>query len=77
MLLWQLCGSIFVIFSAAAHQPRIGHQSEHERYLTEKYAKKPVIVMNYPKDIKAFFMRVNDDDRTVTARNGSKCWTGA
>ena len=52
-------------------------QSEHERYLTEKYAKKPVIVMNYPKDIKAFYMRVNDDDRTVTARNGSKCWTGA
>src|SRR3954451_19157878 len=36
-------------------------QSEHERYLTEKHAKKPVIVMNYPKDIKAFYMRVNDD----------------
>src|SRR5437660_2247758 len=33
-------------------------QSEHERYLTEKHAKKPVIVMNYPKDIKAFYMRV-------------------
>ncbi len=33
-------------------------QSEHERYLTEKYAKKPVVVMNYPKDIKAFYMRV-------------------
>jgi asparaginyl-tRNA synthetase len=42
-------------------------QSEHERYLTEKYAKKPVIVMNYPKAIKAFYMRVNDDDRTVVA----------
>ncbi|HEX4079540.1 MAG TPA: asparagine--tRNA ligase [Rhizomicrobium sp.] len=42
-------------------------QSEHERYLTEKYAKKPVIVMNYPKDIKAFYMRVNDDGRTVAA----------
>lgn len=42
-------------------------QSEHERYLTEKYAKKPVIVMNYPKDIKAFYMRVNDDDKTVAA----------
>ena len=42
-------------------------QSEHERYLTEQYAKKPVIVMNYPKDIKAFYMRVNDDDRTVAA----------
>ena len=42
-------------------------QSEHERYLTEKYAKKPVIVMNYPQDIKAFYMRVNDDGRTVAA----------
>ena len=40
-------------------------QSEHERYLTEKYAKKPVIVMNYPKTIKAFYMRVNDDGRTI------------
>jgi asparaginyl-tRNA synthetase len=40
-------------------------QSEHERYLTEKYAKEPVIVMNYPKAIKAFYMRVNDDGRTV------------
>ncbi len=42
-------------------------QSEHERYLTEKHAKKPVIVMNYPKDIKASYMRVNDDGRTVAA----------
>src|SRR5437016_3548300 len=42
-------------------------QSEHERYLTEHHAKKPVIVMNYPKDIKAFYMRVNDDGRTVAA----------
>jgi len=42
-------------------------QSEHERYLTEKHAKKPVIVVNYPKDIKAFYMRVNDDGRTVAA----------
>jgi aspartyl/asparaginyl-tRNA synthetase len=42
-------------------------QSEHERYLTEKYAKKPVIVVNYPKVIKAFYMRVNDDGRTVAA----------
>jgi asparaginyl-tRNA synthetase len=42
-------------------------QSEHERYLTEKYAKKPVIVMNYPKDIQAFYMRLNDDGRTVAA----------
>src|SRR5207245_9865853 len=42
-------------------------QSEHERYLTEKHAKRPVIVMNHPKDIKAFYMRVNDDGRTVAA----------
>src|SRR5438477_3260201 len=42
-------------------------QSEHERYLTEQYAKKPVVVMNYPKDIKAFYMRVNNDGRTVAA----------
>ena len=45
----------------------VGLQSEHERYLTEQYAKKPVIVMNYPKDIKAFYMRVNDDGKTVRA----------
>ena len=37
------------------------------RYLTEQYTKKPVIVMNYPKAIKAFCMRVNDDGRTVAA----------
>ena len=42
-------------------------QSEHERYLTEQHAKRPVIVMNYPKGIKAFYMRLNDDDRTVAA----------
>ena len=42
-------------------------QSEHERYLTEKHVKKPVVVMNYPKDIKAFYMRSNDDGRTVAA----------
>ena len=42
-------------------------QSEHERYLTEQHARKPVIVMNYPKGIKAFYMRVNDDGRTVAA----------
>ncbi|HTS23266.1 MAG TPA: asparagine--tRNA ligase, partial [Casimicrobiaceae bacterium] len=42
-------------------------QSEHERYLTEQYAKKPVIVVNYPKEIKAFYMRANDDGRTVAA----------
>jgi len=42
-------------------------QSEHERYLTEQHAKRPVIVTNYPKEIKAFYMRVNDDGRTVAA----------
>ena len=42
-------------------------QSEHERYLTEDHFKLPVIVMNYPKDIKAFYMRQNGDDKTVAA----------
>jgi len=42
-------------------------QSEHERWLTERHAKRPVIVMNYPKEIKAFYMRLNDDGRTVAA----------
>ena len=42
-------------------------QSEHERYLTEKHVGGPVVVVNYPKDIKAFYMRLNDDDRTVAA----------
>ncbi len=42
-------------------------QSEHERYLVEKHFKKPVIVSNYPKDIKAFYMRQNEDGKTVAA----------
>jgi asparaginyl-tRNA synthetase len=42
-------------------------QTEHERYLTEESFKKPVIVYNYPKDIKPFYMRLNDDDSTVAA----------
>ncbi len=42
-------------------------QSEHERYLTEHYFKKPVIVYDYPKTIKPFYMRLNDDDATVAA----------
>jgi len=42
-------------------------QSEHERYLVEKHYKKPVILFNYPKDIKAFYMRQNDDGKTVAA----------
>lgn len=42
-------------------------QSEHERYLSEDLFKKPVIVTDYPKQIKAFYMRMNDDDKTVAA----------
>ncbi len=42
-------------------------QSEHERYLTEEVFKGPVIVMHYPKEIKAFYMRLNDDRKTVAA----------
>ena len=42
-------------------------QSEHERYLTERHIGGPVVVVNYPKDIKAFYMRGNDDGRTVAA----------
>lgn len=42
-------------------------QSEHERYLAEEHFKKPVILTNYPKDIKAFYMRNNDDGKTVAA----------
>ena len=42
-------------------------QSEHERWLTEKHFKSPVTVFNYPKAIKPFYMRVNDDGKTVTA----------
>jgi asparaginyl-tRNA synthetase len=42
-------------------------QSEHERYLSEKHVGKPVILMNYPKEIKAFYMRLNDDGKTVAA----------
>jgi asparaginyl-tRNA synthetase len=56
-------------------------QSEHERYLTEKHAKKPVVVMNYPKAIKAFYMRVNTPIITAfdaeAARSGSTCSTPA
>lgn len=40
-------------------------QSEHERYLTEEYYKKPVFLYNYPKEIKAFYMRLNEDNKTV------------
>jgi len=42
-------------------------QSEHERYVSESYVRGPVILVNYPKEIKAFYMRLNDDGRTVAA----------
>ena len=45
----------------------IDMQSEHERFLTEKVVKGPIAVVNYPKDIKAFYMRLNDDEKTVAA----------
>jgi asparaginyl-tRNA synthetase len=41
--------------------------SEHERYLSEKHVGRPLVVMNYPRDIKAFYMRLNDDGKTVAA----------
>ncbi len=51
------------------YQPEFGidMQTEHERYLAEKHFKRPVIVRDYPKEIKAFYMRLNDDNRTVAA----------
>jgi asparaginyl-tRNA synthetase len=42
-------------------------QTEHERYLSEKIFKKPVFAVNYPKEIKAFYMRMNEDNKTVAA----------
>jgi asparaginyl-tRNA synthetase len=42
-------------------------QAEHERYLVEQYYKRPVILTDYPRDIKAFYMKQNDDGRTVRA----------
>lgn len=42
-------------------------QTEHERYLAEKVYQGPVFVINYPKDIKAFYMRLNEDGKTVAA----------
>lgn len=42
-------------------------QAEHEKYLTDEYIRGPVFVINYPKDIKAFYMRANDDQKTVAA----------
>jgi len=45
-------------------------QAEHERYLVEKHFKKPAIITDYPKDIKSFYMKQNDDGRTVRGMNG-------
>ena len=42
-------------------------QSEHERFLAEKHVNGPLVLMNYPKEIKAFYMRLNDDNKTVAA----------
>lgn len=42
-------------------------QTEHERFLTEKHFKKPIVIMNYPEEIKPFYMRINDDGKTVAA----------
>jgi asparaginyl-tRNA synthetase len=54
-------------FSYIIDQWGVDIQSEHERYLVEKHFKKPVILYNYPKDIKSFYMRQNEDDKTVAA----------
>jgi asparaginyl-tRNA synthetase len=48
-------------------KPECDLQTEHERYLTEKHFKQPVIVYDFPKSIKPFYMRLNDDDKTVAA----------
>jgi asparaginyl-tRNA synthetase len=51
------------------YEPAFGKdlQTEHERYLAEEHCKRPVIVFDYPREIKAFYMRLNDDERTVAA----------
>ncbi|MFC2125467.1 amino acid--tRNA ligase-related protein, partial [Bacteroidota bacterium] len=54
-------------FQFAVDQWGIDLQSEHERYLVEKHFRKPVIIIDYPKQIKAFYMRQNDDGKTVRA----------
>ena len=54
-------------FQYLVEQWGVDLQSEHERYLVEKHFKKPVILYNYPKDIKAFYMRQNDVGKTVAA----------
>jgi len=59
----QKCGETFEFPVEWGHDL----QSEHERFLTEKEFNAPVIVMDFPKTIKAFYMRLNDDDKTVAA----------
>jgi asparaginyl-tRNA synthetase len=54
-------------FSYIIDQWGVDLQSEHERYLVEKHFRKPVILYNYPKEIKAFYMRQNEDGKTVAA----------
>ena len=48
-------------------QDGLNLQSEHERFLTEQHFASPVTVFNYPREIKPFYMRLNDDGKTVTA----------
>jgi asparaginyl-tRNA synthetase len=69
-------GAIDILLQSPAYKKKkftydvkwgIDLQSEHERYLVEKHFKKPVIVTGYPKDIKSFYMRLNDDGKTVAA----------
>ena len=54
-------------FNYLIDQWGIDFQSEHERYLVEKHFNKPVVIIDYPKDIKAFYMKQNDDEKTVRA----------
>ena len=68
--------AIEILLQSPAHKKKkfqyevawgIDLQSEHERYLVEKHFKKPVILTDYPKDIKAFYMKLNEDNKTVRA----------
>lgn len=59
----QNCGKVFEFPVAWG----VDLASEHERYLAETHVGRPVVVMNYPREIKAFYMRLNDDERTVAA----------
>ena len=63
----MLCNSATLDSDGAQVKWGVDLQSEHERYLTEEVFRQPVIVYNYPRAIKAFYMRQNDDGRTVAA----------